>query len=91
MQTIITHPAAEGYQQDLDTIESYVAGARVLKAYVGKTGCRLLLGITEAGDYFTYVYGGGYRRFSITGDKADALRLMDVLTHVHGIDHAAVT
>lgn len=85
MHTIITHPGAEAHEQNLAVIEAYTVGAKPLEDYDTATGVRLLFALSLNGHYLTYVHGGGYRRLSVTDDKGEALRLLELLKEVHGI------
>lgn len=85
MQTIITYAGDAGYQQKLAVIEAHTVGAKPLGDYVTLTGARLLLAVSRDGLYLTYVHGSGYHRLSVTDDKGEALRLLELLKEVHGI------
>lgn len=85
MQTIITYAGDAGYQQKLAIIEAHTVGARSLEDYGTMTGARLLFALSRDGLYLTYVHGSGYHRLSVTDDKGEALRLLELLKEVHGI------
>lgn len=85
MQTIITFPVADQYAEDLAAIEAHTAGARILKDYRTMTGAQLLFAISRDGHYLNYVYGSGYHRLSVTDDKGEAIRLLELLQEVRGI------
>jgi len=90
MQTIITYPADAGYQQKLAAIEAHTVGAKQLESYGTLTGARLLFTMSRDGLYLTYVHGSGYHRLSVTDDKGDAIRLLELLKEVHGITSEAI-
>lgn len=90
MQTIITFPADAGHAEKLTIIEAHTAGARVLESYGALTGARLLFAVSRDGLYLTYVHGSGYHRLSVTADKGEALRLLELLKEVHGIASEAI-
>lgn len=90
MQTIITYPADAGYQQKLAVIEARTVGAKPLEDYGTLTGARLLFAVSRDGLYLAYVHGSGYHRLSVTDDKGEALRLLELLKEVHGIASEAV-
>lgn len=85
MQTIITFPADAGYSDKLAAIEAHTAGAKALESHGTLTGSRLLFAVSRDGYYLTYVHGSGYRRLSVTDDKGEATRLLELLKEVHGI------
>ena len=85
MQTIITHAGSVDYQQKLAAIEAHTVGAKQLEGYGTQTGYSLVFALTSHGLYLTYVYGSGYHRLSVTDDKGEALRLLELLKEVHGI------
>lgn len=85
MQTIITHPADASYTEKLAIIEAHTVGAKPLEDYGTLTGSRLLFAMSRDGLYLTYVHGSGYHRLSVTNDKGEALRLLELLKEVHGI------
>lgn len=90
MQTIITYAGDAGYQQKLAVIEAHTVGARALESYVTLTGARLLFAVSRDDLYLTYVHGSGYHRLSVTSDKGEALRLLELLKEVHGIASEAI-
>ena len=90
MQTIITYAGDAGYQQKLAIIESHTVGAKPLEDYGTLTGARLLFAASRDGLYLTYVHGSGYHRLSVTDDKGEALRLLELLKEVHGIASEAI-
>lgn len=90
MQTIITYPADAGYQQKLAIIEAHTVGASRLESYGTLLGSRLLFAVSRDGLYLTYVHGSGYHRLSVTDDKGEALRLLELLKEVHGIASEAI-
>ena len=90
MQTIITHAGDTGYQQKLAAIETHTIGAKTLEDYGTLTGARLLFAMSRDGLYLTYVHGSGYHRLSVTDDKGEALRLLELLKEVHGIASEAI-
>lgn len=85
MQTIITYPADAGYSDKLAIIEAHTVGAKALEDYGTLTGARLLFALSRDGHYLTYVHGSGYHRLSVTADKGEALRLLELLKEVHGL------
>lgn len=85
MQTIITFPADAGYPDKLTAIEAHTVGSSLLEDYVTMTGARLLFAVSRDGLYLTYVHGSGYHRLSVTDDKGEALRMLELLKEVHGI------
>lgn len=85
MQTIITHPGDAGHADKLAIIEIHTVGAKPLEDYGTLTGARLLFAVSRNGHYLTYVHGSGYHRLSVTADKGEALRLLELLKEVHGI------
>lgn len=90
MQTIITYPADAGYSDKLAIIEAHTVGAKVLEDYGTLMGARLLFATSRDGHYLVYVYGSGYHRLSVTADKGEALRLLELLKEVHGIASEAI-
>lgn len=90
MQTIITFPAADHYAEDLAAIETHTVGARVLESYGTLTGARLLFAVSRNGHYLTYIHGSGYHRLSVTDDKGEALRLLELIKEHHGIASEAI-
>ena len=85
MQTIITFPAADRYAEDLAAIEAHTVGAKPLEDYDTMTGARLLFAVSRDGLYLAYIYGSGYHRLSVTDDKGEALRLLELMKEHHGI------
>lgn len=85
MQTIITFPADAGYQQKLAAIEAHTVGAKPLEDCGTLLGSRLLFAVSRDGLYLTYVHGSGYHRLSVTDDKGEATRMLELLKEVHGI------
>lgn len=90
MQTIITYAGDAGYQQKLAIIEAHTVGAKVLEDYGTLTGSRLVFAVSRDGLYLTHVHGSGYHRLSVTDDKGEALRLLELLKEVHGIASEAI-
>lgn len=90
MQTIITYPADAGYAEKLAIIEAHTVGARVLESYGTLTCARLLFAVSRDGHYLTYVHGSGYHRLSVTDDRGEAKRLLELLKEVHGIASEAI-
>lgn len=90
MQTIITYAGDAGYNEKLAVIEAHTVGAGVLEGYGTLTGARLLFAVSRQGHYLTYVHGSGYHRLSVTDDKGEALRLLELLKEVHGIASEAI-
>lgn len=90
MQTIITYPADAGYQQKLAAIEAHTVGAKVIGDYGAMTGARLIFAMSRDGLYLAYVHGGGYHRLSVTDDKGEATRMLELLKEVHGIASEAI-
>lgn len=90
MQTIITYAGDAGYQQKLAIIEAHTVGAKPLEDYGTLTGARLLFAVSRDDLYLTYVHGSGYHRLSVTGDKGEALRLLELLKETHGIASEAI-
>lgn len=90
MQTIITYPADAGYQQKLTAIEAHTVGAKTLEDYGTLMGARLLFAVSLNGHYLNYVHGSGYHRLSVTPDKGEALRLLELLKEHHGIASEAI-
>ena len=85
MQTIITYADDAGYQQKLAIIEAHTVGASLLEDYVTLMGARLLFAMSRDGLYLVYVYGSGYHRLSVTDDKGEAIRMLELLKEVHGV------
>lgn len=85
MQTIITYAGDTGCAEKLAIIEAHTVGAKPLEDYGTLTGARLLFATSRDGLYLTYVHGSGYHRLSVTDDKGEALRLLELLKEVHGI------
>lgn len=85
MQTVITYPADAGYTEKLAVIEAHTVGAKTLEDYGTLTGARLLFAVSLDGCYLVYVHGSGYHRLSVTDDKGEALRLLELLKETHGI------
>lgn len=90
MQTIITYAGDTGYQQKLATIEAHTVGAKVLEDYGTLIGARLMFVVSRDDHYLIYVRGSGYHRLSVTDDKGEALRLLELLKEVHGIASEAI-
>ena len=90
MQTIITYAGDAGYTEKLAIIEAHTAGAKALEDYGTLTAPRLLFAVSRDGLYLVYVHGSGYHRLSVTDDKGEALRLLELLTEVHGIASEAI-
>lgn len=90
MQTIITYAGDAGYQQKLAAIEAHTVGAKALEDYGTMTGARLLFAVSRDGLYLTYIHGSGYHRLSVTDDKGEAIRMLEMLKEVHGIASEAV-
>lgn len=90
MQTIITYPADAGYTEKLAVIEAHTVGAKTLEDYGTMTGARLLFTVSRDELYLTYVHGSGYHRLSVTNDKGEALRLLELLKETHGIAPEAI-
>lgn len=90
MQTIITFPATDHYTEDLAVIESHTVGARVLESYDTLTGDRLLFAVSRDGLYLAYVHGSGYHRLSVTADKGEARRLLELMKEHHGVASEAI-
>ena len=90
MQTIITYAGDAGYQQKLAIIEAHAVGASHLESYDTLTGARLLFAVSRDGLYLAYIHGSGYHRLSVTDDKGEAIRLLDLLKEVHGIASEAI-
>lgn len=90
MQTIITYPADAGYQQKLAAIEAHTVGAKPLESYGTPIGARLVFAVSRDDLYLVYAYGSGYHRLSVTGDKGEAIWLLELLREVHGIASEAV-
>ena len=85
MQTIITYAGDAGYQQKLAIIEAHTVGAKPLEDYGTLMGARLVFALSRGGLYLAYVHGSGYHRLSVTDNKGEALRLLELLKEVHGI------
>lgn len=90
MQTIITYAGDAGYQQKLPIIEAHTVGCKPLEDHDTMTGARLLFAVSRDGLYLTYVHGSGYHRLSVTTDKDEAVRLLELLKEVHGIASEAI-
>lgn len=90
MQTIIAYAGDAGYQQKLAAIEAHTVGAKPLEDYGTLTGARLIFAMSRDGLYLTYVHGSGYHRLSVTDDKGEALRLLELLKETHGIASEAI-
>ncbi len=90
MQTIITYPADAGYQQKLAVIDAHTVGAKVMEDYGAMTGARLIFALSRDGLYLTYVHGSGYHRLTVTDDKGEAIRMLELLKEVHGIASEAI-
>ena len=90
MQTIITYPADAGYAEKLAIIEAHTVGAKPLEDYGTLTGARLLFAVSRDGLYLAYIHGSGYHRLSVTDDKGEAQRLLELLKEVHGIASEAI-
>lgn len=90
MQTIITYPGDAGYTEKLSIIEASTVGAKPLEDYSTLTGARLLFAVSLDGHYLTYVHGSGYHRLSVTDDKGEAMRLLELLKETHGIASEAI-
>lgn len=90
MQTIITHPADAGYQQKLAVIDAHTVGAKVMEDYGAMTGARLIFALSRGGLYLAYVHGSGYHRLTVTDDKGEAVRMLELLKEVHGIASEAI-
>lgn len=85
MQTIITYPADAGYNEKLAIIEAHTVGAKPLEDYGTLTGSRLIFAMSRDGLYLAYVHGSGYHRLTVTDDKGEATRMLELLKEVHGI------
>lgn len=90
MQTIITYAGDAGYAEKLAIIEAHTVGAKALEDYGTMTGARLLFAVSRNDHYLTYVRGSGYHRLSVTSDKGEALRLLELLKETHGIVPEAI-
>lgn len=90
MYTIITFPADAGYAKKLAIIEAHTGGRKPLEDHDTLTGARLAFAVSRGGLYLTYVHGSGYHRLSVTDDKGEALRLLELLKEVHGIASEAI-
>lgn len=90
MQTIITYAGDAGCNEKLAAIEAHAVGAKVLESYGTMTGARLIFAMSRDGLYLAYVHGSGYHRLSVTNDKGEALRLLELLKEVHGIASEAI-
>lgn len=91
MQTIITYAGDAGYQQKLAAIEAHTVGASPLESYGTPIGARLVFAVSSDGLYLVYVYGSGYHRLSVTDDKAEVIRLLELLKEAHGIASEAIS
>lgn len=90
MQTIITYAGDTGYTEKLAIIEAHTVGAKPLEDYGTLMGARLIFAMSRDGHYLVYVHGSGYHRLSVTDDKGEALRLLELLKEVHGIASEAI-
>ena len=90
MQTIITFPADAGFKDKLAIIKAHTAGAKPLEDYETMTGAWLLFAVSRDGLYLVHVHGSGYHRLSVTDDKGEALRLLELLKETHGIASEAI-
>lgn len=90
MQTIITFPATETYAEDLAAIEAHTVGAKPLESYGTPIGARLVFATSCDELYLVYIYGSGYHRLSVTNNKGEAIRLLELLKEVHGIASEAI-
>lgn len=90
MQTIITFLADDGYPDKLAAIEAHTVGAKPLESYGTPIGTRLVFAVSSNDLYLVYVHGSGYHRLSVTGDKGEAIRLLELLKEVHGIKSEAI-
>ena len=85
MQTIIAYAGDTGYTEKLAIIEAHTVGARTLESYGTPIGARLVFAVSRGGLYLAYVHGSGYHRLSVTEDKGEAQRLLELLKEVHGV------
>ena len=90
MQTIITYAGDTGYAEKLAIIEAHTVGAKPLEDYGTMTGARLLFAVSSDGHYLAYVHGSGYHRLSVTDDKGEATRMLELLKETHGIASEAI-
>lgn len=90
MQTIITYPADAGYSDKLAIIETHTVGAKPLESYGTPIGARLVFAMSRDDLYLVYIHGSGYHRLSVTGDKGEATRVLELLKEVHGIAPEAI-
>ena len=90
MRTIITYPGNAAHEQNLAVIEALTVGARPLEDYGTYLGARLLFAVSLDGHYMVYVHGSGYHRLSVTDNKGEALRLLELLKETHGIASEAI-
>lgn len=90
MRTIITYPGVAAHKQNLAAIEAYTVGAKPLEDYSTTTGARLLFALSLDGHYLVHVHGSGYHRLSVTDNKGDALRLLELLKETHGVQSEAI-
>lgn len=90
MHTIITSPADAGHAEKLAIIETHTVGAKPLEDYDTLTGARLIFAVSRDGHYLTYVHGSGYHRLSVTDDKGEAVRMLELLKEVHGLASEAI-
>lgn len=90
MHTIITYPGAVAHEQNLAAIGAHTVGAKVLGDYWTLTGARLLFAMSLDGHYMVYVHGSGYHRLSVTDDKGEAVRLLELLKETHGVTTEAI-
>lgn len=90
MQTIITYAGDAGYTEKLAAIEAHTVGASPLEDYGTLTGARLLFAMSRDSLYLAYVHGSGYHRLSVTDDKGEAVRMLELLKEVHGIASKAI-
>ena len=61
-----------------------------MEGYGIMAGARLIFAVSRDGLYLTYVHGSGYHRLSVTDDKGEALRLLELLKEVHGVASEAI-
>ena len=90
MQTIITYAGDTGCTEKLDAIETHTVGAKPLESYGTLMGSRLMFALSRDGLYLAYVHGSGYHRLSVTDDKEEAARMLELLKEVHGIASEAI-
>ena len=90
MQTIITYAGDAGYAEKLAIIEAYTIGAKTIEDYDTLTGARLIFAVSRDGLYLTYIHGSGYHRLSVTDDKGEAMRLLELLKEVHVVASEAI-